>query len=158
MTTVRMPIRIPTALVDRTDSDILTLGRGRVEAMILWSGRMEGGMGFVTTVHAPAQKALEMPDGLCVFVEGPELDRLNRWLYAQEETLLAQIHSHPQRAYHSDTDDRFPIATSEGSLSIVVPFFGSTGLRGPGVVAYQLQKGQWRQSPGHPIGSLIEVI
>lgn len=44
------------------------------------------------------------------------------------ERWFARIHSHPDEAFHSSTDDKNPILTAEGSLSIVVPFFG-LGLR-----------------------------
>lgn len=41
---------------------------------------------------------------------------------------VARIHSHPDAAFHSWADDRNPILTYEGALSIVVPYFG-LGLR-----------------------------
>lgn len=44
------------------------------------------------------------------------------------ERFLARIHSHPAAAFHSPTDDRNPVLTHEGAISIVVPFFG-LGLR-----------------------------
>ena len=47
----------------------------------------------------------------------------NLWLYENKLKLLAQIHSHPSEAYHSKTDDEFPIMTTLGGLSIVVPYF-----------------------------------
>jgi hypothetical protein len=37
--------------------------------------------------------------------------------------LGGQIHSHPTSAYHSDTDDHFPLVTLVGALSIVIPDF-----------------------------------
>ena len=45
-----------------------------------------------------------------------------------EERYLARIHSHPDVAFHSGTDDMNPAITQEGAVSIVVPFFG-LGLR-----------------------------
>jgi hypothetical protein len=40
-------------------------------------------------------------------------------------SLIAQIHSHPTRAYHSETDDAYPIITKIGGISIVVPDFAA---------------------------------
>src|SRR5688572_743463 len=37
------------------------------------------------------------------------------------ETYVSRIHSHPELAFHSATDDRNPALTHEGALSIVVP-------------------------------------
>lgn len=40
---------------------------------------------------------------------------------ALDERWLARIHSHPDEAFHSQTDDTNPALTANGSLSIVVP-------------------------------------
>ncbi len=63
------------------------------------------------------------------------------------ERWIARIHSHPYNAFHSSTDDRNPALTAEGSLSIVVPFFG-LGLRdGIGACAvFVLQSGRWTEA------------
>lgn len=39
-------------------------------------------------------------------------------------TLIAQIHTHPSEAFHSKTDDLYPISHRPGFLSVVVPSFG----------------------------------
>lgn len=39
--------------------------------------------------------------------------------------MKAQVHTHPGDAYHSATDDRWPIVSQAGFLSIVVPFFAA---------------------------------
>jgi hypothetical protein len=56
-------------------------------------------------------------------VEGAALFEVNKTLYERGEILGAQVHSHPTEAYHSPTDDQFPLATLIGSLSVVVPNF-----------------------------------
>lgn len=45
-----------------------------------------------------------------------------------DQRYFARIHSHPTLAFHSTTDDRNPILTHHGAISIVVPYFG-LGLR-----------------------------
>jgi len=45
-----------------------------------------------------------------------------------DEMYAARIHSHPGYAFHSAVDDRNPALRYEGSLSIVVPYYG-LGLR-----------------------------
>ena len=37
--------------------------------------------------------------------------------------VAAQVHSHPQEAFHSKADDRWAIVRHEGALSLVVPHF-----------------------------------
>lgn len=37
--------------------------------------------------------------------------------------IAAQVHSHPQEAFHSSADDTWAIVRHEGALSLVVPYF-----------------------------------
>lgn len=61
---------------------------------------------------------------------------------------VSRIHSHALSAFHSKIDDRNPILTYEGALSIVVPFFG-LGLRHglDACAVFQLQRGKWIEIP-----------
>jgi hypothetical protein len=76
-------------------------------------------------------------------VGGEELHRLNVWLYENGEQLAIQVHSHPREAYHSDTDDTYPIVTTLGGLSLVVPDFGRNGVRGAETALYRLGASGW---------------
>ena len=67
------------------------------------------------------------------------------------------MHSHPSDAYHSETDDAYPIATLEGSLSIVLPFFGRDGWESRDIAAYRLEQNRWIEMTA-PLGDLVEVI
>lgn len=93
------------------------------KAIALWTGRIQGQIAWVEATYIPLQHGVRSEHGLAVVVDGDELHRLNLWLYHQKLTLIAQLHTHPGDAYHSDTDDAFPIATRIGSLSLVVPNF-----------------------------------
>ena len=88
-------------------------------------------------------------------VDGPELHRLNVWLYEARQVVGVQVHSHPGAAYHSETDDAYPIATLDGSLSIVLPFFGRDGFGSTDVAVYRLGQDGWLElsrSPERPSG------
>src|SRR5690242_15449201 len=63
----------------------------------------------VVNTIIPKQTAYKIGMGLLYSVEGDELYRINQWLYQNKMTLISQIHSHPGEAYHSETDDRYPI-------------------------------------------------
>ena len=67
-----------------------------------------------------------------------------------------QVHSHPTVAYHSKTDDTYPIATLVGSLSMVFPFFGIDGWESSGIAAYRLGHEGWVELT-EPLSNLIEV-
>jgi hypothetical protein len=74
------------------------------------------------------------------------------------ERWMSRIHSHPDLAFHSETDDRNPALTAENSLSIVVPFYG-LGLR-HGLAAcavFLLCGGEWQEiEAGRLAENLIE--
>uniref|UniRef100_A0A973WAT3 Mov34/MPN/PAD-1 family protein n=1 Tax=Bradyrhizobium septentrionale TaxID=1404411 RepID=A0A973WAT3_9BRAD len=52
-----------------------------------------------------------------------ELDMLRKKLRADRLMVAAQVHSHPQEAFHSKADDTWAIVRHEGALSLVVPRF-----------------------------------
>lgn len=78
---------------------------------------------------------------------------------APGERWISRIHSHPSEAFHSKTDDENPVLGAEGSLSIVVPFFGLGLRRGLAACAvYILGGGRWQPiEPGALPGYLVEV-
>jgi hypothetical protein len=79
-------------------------------------------------------------------VDPKDVWRLNMDLLANVETVVAQLHTHPGRAFHSSTDDAFPLVSTPGFLSIVAPDFGSRGLiELHGCAAFCLvEDGAWR--------------
>lgn len=134
---------VPRDICDETDAQLREAGRNGAERFVLWSGVIESTRFQVRTAHVPPQTAYRLPEGLCVRVEGPELHRLNVWLYENHELLAVQVHAHPTDAYHSETDDTYPIVTTRGGLSVVVPDFARTGLRGAGTALYRLSSSGW---------------
>lgn len=135
---------VPSDICDATDKQLLEAGHDGNERFVLWSGVIDRNQFLVQTVHVPKQTAFQLEDGLCVRVEADELHRLNVWLYTHRELLGVQIHSHPTEAYHSSTDDRYPMVTTLGGLSLVVPNFGKSGVRGPGTALYRLTSAGWK--------------
>lgn len=51
---------------------------------------------------------------------------LMRHLSATRRRIVAQIHTHPGRAYHSDVDAEWAIIRHVGALSLVIPRFAKT--------------------------------
>ncbi|MCY4421283.1 MAG: hypothetical protein OXC42_08600 [Gammaproteobacteria bacterium] len=134
---------IPPEICDETDRHLQDAGRDGNECFVLWSGVIESDCFICRTIHIPKQTAYQLPSGLCVRVEADELHRLNVWLYENDERLGVQVHTHPTEAYHSDTDDAFPMVTTLGGLSLVVPDFCQFGVRGQGTALYRLTKSGW---------------
>ena len=134
---------VPIGIVKKTEETLRGAGLKGYEVFVLWSGRYNGRLFDVRTAHVPRQNSYRLKSGLCVRVDGPELHRLNLWLYEAGEILAAQIHAHPDEAYHSDTDDTYPIMAVLGGLSIVAAEFCREGLLVPSTAIYRLYPDGW---------------
>ncbi len=148
---------VASGVVEKTEAALCGAGADGYELFVLWTGQVSGDVFTVRTPHVPAQKSYRLDTGLCVRVDGDELYRLNRWLYETGEVLAGQVHSHPTRAYHSDTDDAYAMVTQLGGLSIVLPDFGIRGFTGPGVATYRLTASGWRRLRDRTAARLLKV-
>ena len=110
---------------------------------MLWAGEQAGTSFRVTEVLVPDQVGHRTDEGVYVSVAGEALHEVNVYLYEHGLKLCAQVHSHPGPAYHSTTDDTFPIATAIGSLSIVVPDFAAEPFAVERSAVYRLLASGW---------------
>ena len=149
--------RIRASAIHETVEAIRSAGQDDYELFVLWSGTRDDDIFTIAQVHIPDQISYKHDVGLCVRVDGSELHRLNVWLYEARQVIGVQVHSHPSDAYHSETDDTYPIATLDGSLSIVLPFFGRDGWESSDIAAYRLGQDGWVKLTG-PLSDLIEVV
>jgi hypothetical protein len=144
-------VDVAKVLVKRRDAQrVLThlrdVGREGYEGLGLWAGRQTGSVFQVDQAIIPAQRHIRTADGVCVITGAEELHRINVWLYRNDLTLIAQIHSHPGRAYHSSTDDEFAVATTVGCFSLVVPDFATGLFEIDRLASYRLDaSGAWRE-------------
>lgn len=135
-------------------------GEKGLEGVALWSGIFNSDTEFeIKSTIIPAQRAYSSDDGLLYVVGEDELHRINEWLYKNRQTLISQIHSHPGRAYHSNTDDAYPIIARMGGVSIVVPDFAFRPFILEDWAVYRLfpQKG-WVELNLRETESLIKII
>ena len=151
-------VRVPQSLVDRTVEHLRGAGKRGVEGIALWVGQSNGFSFEVMDIILPTQSGLVTDNGLLVMVEADELYRINRWLYDHKMVAVAQIHSHPGEAYHSITDDTYPIVTATGGLSIVVPNFASQVFKLNDCAVYRLRSSGWIQLLKEQVELLIEVV
>lgn len=117
---------IPAWILDATEK-YMELHRDVVrECVVFWAGNLSPqGEAAVTNCIYPEQLA----SSISTQVELVEAARIHQLLLERREVLLAQVHSHPGGAFHSLTDDVYPITHKQGFFSIVVPGFGF-GLQG----------------------------
>lgn len=135
------------------------MGRAGYEGLGLWVGTVSAETATVQRALIPRQRLIRSASGVGVYVDGTELHRVNMWLFEKGLRILAQIHSHPTDAYHSDTDDENALATTVGSLSVVVPDFA----RGPAdlsqTAVYRLDRaGKWAAVPQRVVSRLIAIV
>lgn len=134
---------VPSGIVSETEEALRRAGERGYELFVLWSGVVDGTAFNVETHHVPKQTSYQLTSGLCVKVDGDELHRLNVWLFEAGQSLGVQVHAHPRRAYHSATDDAYPIVATVGGLSVVAPNFCRKRLLSRGTAVYRLRGGRW---------------
>jgi hypothetical protein len=149
--------QLPKQIVTSTEDSLRRAGVDGFESFVLWTGKLDCNVFQVRTAHVPRQRSYKLRSGLCVRVEGEALHKLNVWLYEHAEILGAQVHAHPTRAYHSETDDAFPMVTVFGGLSLVVPDFCRTGLFERSAAYRYTRDERWAPVAG-PIDELLTVL
>lgn len=137
--------QVPASIVKETEETLRNAGFEGYEAFVLWSGQQNGRLFSVRTAHVPRQDSYRLNTGLCVRVDGSELHRLNVWLYEAGEILAVQVHAHPDDAYHSETDDTYPIVATLGGLSIVAAEFCREPLFTSSTAIYRLYAEGWTE-------------
>jgi hypothetical protein len=141
---------IQPSVMSETIKFLQQVGEQGYEGFVLWSGRAEGSITFrFTTALIPEQQAMITDNGLLVMVDGEALFKINKQVYEQQEILGGQVHSHPTSAYHSSTDDHFPLVTLLGALSVVLPDFAKNS---PADVEYWA----WYRLAGYGMWEAVE--
>ncbi len=142
-------------IIEKTEATLQAAGSDGYEMFVLWSGRREGDSFRFLTAHAPRQTSYRTKEGLSVKIDGPELHHLNVWLLDNQETLAAQVHAHPSEAFHSHTDDTYPIVTALGGLSLVAADFARDGVLSDSSALYHLKDDGWEAVPLHEILKVV---
>lgn len=150
-------ITINRATVEGTLRTMQEFGSHGWEVLILWLGEIAPGEAKVIRAFTPKQKAISSEDGVGYFVGGDTLFQLNKDLSESGLRLIAQVHSHPQEAYHSAADDRYAIVTAEGGFSLVVPNFGRAPADPASWAVYRLHGRDWLELNEKEAKSLFEV-
>jgi proteasome lid subunit RPN8/RPN11 len=151
-------VKVPADVVTSVHAHLRDAGASGFEGVGFWAGQVEGDTFLVRAAVVPAQWGQRSQSGVSVVVGGDELFRMNVWLHKNGLTLIAQLHSHPGDAYHSETDDDFAIMTRVGGLSIVVPNFAREPFSFDTAAIYRLaEKGQWSSLTSDEARALIHI-
>lgn len=112
-------------MIERSQAFLRKRGRLGLEAIVLWLGRpLDDTTAYASIEVVPSQVARRGEDGVSVEVPPEAISEL-LGLLPEDLFVLIRVHSHPGRAYHSETDDRNMLISHQGAISIVVPSFAS---------------------------------
>jgi hypothetical protein len=150
---------VPAAAVAATHAHLAAMGDYECEGFALWVGTHDQAAFHVVEAIIPAQRALKSVGGVCITIDSDELFRLNQYLYERGFKIIAQIHSHPADAYHSETDDTYPVATTVGALSLVVPDFARQDFQLSRCAVFRLIPGSgWCELQRNAVTHLIRIL
>ena len=135
--------RLPRLILEETFAHFRDCGRGRRECQVLWVSPWDAPETITKVIH-PRHTA---------HFGGFVLD--DRWLndfwfsLAQDNLgIRIQVHTHPGEAFHSPTDDAFPIIHTMGFLSLVIPNFASGPVGFDDAYLTEIQEGgHWQEVP-----------
>jgi hypothetical protein len=130
---------ISSKIIDKTLLFLQKNGLEYHESICLWVGKSKGDLFEIKEVIFPKQ----INKYFSYEVSSDEVDRLNIKLYKEGLRLIAQIHSHPHLAFHSNLDDKFPLMTTLGGFSIVIPNYGFVSGNIDEFEIYRLTKRGW---------------
>jgi len=151
-------VLVPVSATTETQRFLRAVGERGNEGLILWCGKVSGDVFEVGNILVPRQRAIRTTHGVCAIVDGSELHRINMELYESGLRMIAQVHSHPTDAFHSDTDDQHSIVNTVGCLSFVVPDFAARDFALRDCAIYRLgASGEWNELSTREAEALIEI-
>ncbi len=146
-----MMYRLNGEVLEDTFRHLRACGCGRRECQVLWLSSWGSPQDIIRVVH-PRHQA---------HVGGFVLDDQwlsDFWLELGETNMgiRVQVHTHPEEAFHSSSDDEFPIIHKPGFLSLVIPNFGLGSIGFKDAYLTEIQPdGLWQEVA---IGSRLALI
>lgn len=150
-------LQVPRRIVDQTVRFMQNQGRQLCEGVVLWAVESKAPRRVVEAI-IPDQEPVPANQGACVVLPLPFRERLTREMYARGMQVVAQVHSHPGDAFHSETDDRYPVIHHRGAISIVVPHFARYGLNLANAAVFVLEAWpHWKELDLQAKAALLEL-
>jgi hypothetical protein len=117
-------------------------GDSRNECVVYWTGPLESD-GLVDRAVHPEHTAA--PGHYAPTQEW--LQRFFVSLHRERRTVRGQVHTHGGQAFHSGTDDEYPLVHTTGFLSLVVPDFARSPSRASELYLVEMgSDGRWRHA------------
>ena len=146
---------VPRGILEESAETLRVLSGGVRESAVLWVGVERTSCALVRRMVVPRQHATAMRFDVSL----TERLRIAQELAASGGKLLAQLHTHPGRAFHSPTDDRLALPRHTGAISIVVPNFGTSwdGDLRDASINLHIGGGVWTELSSDTAANLFEV-
>ena len=146
---------VPRSILKESADALRIKGGGVRESVVLWIGTERLGKALVCRILLPCQIA--SAKGFTVPFD--ERVRIIQELGNSDQKLLAQLHTHPGKAFHSPTDDRIALPRHTGAISIVVSDFAADwdGDLQNTSVNYHLGEGVWSELSSQAVSRLFEI-
>lgn len=160
MTNVNFQTRImvPSNIISDTTAYLVKQGQKGFEGRVYWVAQLAGGQAKVLRIAIPEQIPRRTLFGVSVTVPQNANVMITRGLN-KGEYIAVKVHSHPDKAYNSETDKNNPFLRHEGAISIIVPNFGRYGMANLENCAVCIfTKGQWNDLTQNKVQSLFEFI
>jgi proteasome lid subunit RPN8/RPN11 len=118
-------LNVPRHVLEETWALLREPGEQGLEGTVLWPGRvLDATTGEVLAAYRPTQVAYRSEHGVAVEIPQEALTDLIAAL-PDGVHLLARVHTHPGKAYHSRVDDGNMVIGHIGAVSVVVPDFAA---------------------------------
>lgn len=147
--------QVPTNIRRTTEETFRACGGSRRECIVIWTAKHSSPAEIVRAAHLRHAATAVMTE-----VDSVALYNFNLELMEKTECVVAQLHTHPGRAFHSSRDDALPVIHTKGLISIVVPDFGERGLESmDGWFAAEYEgAGQWRALSLSELENLVSWV
>lgn len=143
--------QVPQLVLAETFQIFRRCGAGQCECQALWVSAWHSPANITAVVH-PRHRA----SSVSVQVDSAWIGEFWQDLAAENSGIRVQVHSHPGRAFHSATDDAYPIIHQPGFLSLVIPSYGLGPVGFDGAHLTEITPdGGWK---GVPIENRLKVL
>src|SRR5688572_3679882 len=109
---------LPRRMIDETFATFRSCGAGKRECQLYWASPWDQAQIITEVIH---------PEHLSSFggvkLNGAWINEFWCQLADLGLGVRVQVHTHPNEAFHSRTDDEFPLIHEIGFLSLVIPDF-----------------------------------
>lgn len=134
---------VPSLVIDHTELVLRQAGVQGHEGFAVWAGTLAGGDAYVGTLIVPRATT----DAWHGEITPETTARVLSALDERDLVPVIQLHSHPRRAFLSETDAIRPLVAVPGFISVVIPDFGFIDLTDVGLWSAHryVNHGQWQE-------------